>query len=139
MIVTSSREAHRKSQNPKWLRTSLRSIGKMPCRQLGMAIFLLACSISFLMWSWRSPDKDSTSSGTKTRGLGNHEDLILTGDDSSNMDMPRKMLGLIDDAQVSDPNMAHRIRELIRIKNSVQKELHTLEAQRSEMQRQVRK
>ena len=35
--------------------------------------------------------------------------------------------------------MAYRIRELIRIKNSVQKELHALEAQRSEMQRQVRK
>ena len=72
-------------------------------------------------------------------GYGIEEDLSPKGDDSSNMDMPRKMLGLIDDAQVSDPNMAYRIRELIRIKNSVQKELHNLEAQRLEMQRQVTK
>ena len=138
MIVTNPREV-RKTSSQKWFRTGLRSIGKMPCRQLGLTIFLLACSISFLVWSWKSPSEVSTTSGTKTRGLGNLEDLPLNGDDSSNMDMPRKMLGLIDDAQVSDPNMAYRIRELVRIKNSVQKELHTLEAQRSEMQRQVLK
>ena len=138
MIVTNPREV-RKSSNQKWFRIGLKSIGKMPCRQLGLVIFLLVCSISFLVWSWKSPTEVSTTSGTKTRGFGNLEDLPLNGDDSSNMDMPRKMLGLIDDAQVSDPNMAYRIRELVRIKNSVQKELHTLEAQRSEMQRQVTK
>ena len=139
MIVTNPREAHRNSPNSKWFRACARFIGKMPCRQLGLAVFLLACSISLLIWSWRARTAVSTSTGMKTMGYGIEEDLSPKGDDSSNMDMPRKMLGLIDDAQVSDPNMAYRIRELIRIKNSVQKELHNLEAQRSEMQRQVTK
>ena len=137
MISSNPREAHRKPPNRNWFRTGIRFLGKMPCRQLSLLVFLLASALIFSVWTLRSRAEVSSSSGTKSKEYGTQEESVLKGDDSSNMDMPRKMLGLIDDAQVSDPNMAYRIRELIRIKNSVQKELHNLEAQRSEMQRQV--
>jgi hypothetical protein len=111
----------------------------MSCKQLGLAIFLVAGGLGLLFWSLYSGSEVSNSINKRGRQYGyeDEQDSSRKGDDSSDLDMPRKMLGLIDENHISDPDLAYRIRELVRIKTSVQKELHALEAQRAEMQRQV--
>ena len=139
MIIRNQREDLRKSQGTKCLKNAFRFIGRMSCKQLGLAIFLVVGSLCLVVWNLYSRSEVSNSIKKRSRPYGYEEEQVssLKGDDSSNLDMPRKMLGLIDENHISDPELAYRIRELVRIKTSVQKELHALESQRAEMQRQV--
>ena len=139
MITRNQREDLRKTQRTKCIKTAFRFIGRMSCKQLGLASFLVFGSLCLVVWSLYSRLEDSNSIKKRSRQYGyeDEQESSRKGDDSSNMDMPRKMLGLIDESHISDPDLAYRIRELVRIKTSVQKELHALESQRAEMQRQV--
>ena len=121
-----------------------RFIGKMTCRQVLILMFLAIGAISIAIWSLSSKHgiRSSTASKITSFGGGNGVasgagDAMVGVGDSSNLDMPRKMLGLIDWTHLSGPELTHRIEELLRIKDSVQNELRGLEAQRSEMKRQV--
>ena len=139
MIIRNQREDIRKTSITKCLENTFRFIGRMSCKQLGLVLFLVIGSLCIVLRSLYTNTETSNFIQKRSRqyGYGDEHDSILKGDDSSNLDMPRKMLGLIDESQISDPDLAYRIRELLRIKTSVQKELHSLEAQRAEMQRQV--
>ena len=139
MIISNQKSSFRKDPRTKCFRNAFRFVGKMTCKQVGVTTFLVVGLLLVVAWNVKSRVEVSHSVGIKNSGYGygNGQEASLTGDDSSNLDMPRKMLGLLDETHLSDPELTYRIKELIRIKTSVQKELHALEAQRTEMQKQV--
>ena len=139
MIITNQKDNCRDNQRTKCFNNTFRFIGKMTCYQVGLFIFLLVGITWLTVWKLKSGTETSRLIGSKDGNYGDANEIgDILKDDSSDLEMPRKMLGLIDWTHLSGPELTHRIDEMVRIKTSVQKELHALEAQRREMQRQVR-
>ena len=142
MIVTGQKDYHRvgDNQGDKCLNKTFGLIGRMTCKQVLISLFLVigAGIIVMCLWSLSLKYGISSDTASKIKNFGGGNGIGSgVGDDSSNQELPRKMLGLIDWTHLSGPELTHRIEEVLRIKDSVQNELRGLEAHRAEMQRQV--
>ena len=115
-------------------------VGKMRCYQVCLLVFVILGFSLLTFWNLKPKGQTSRTRGSKSFNYVDGNEIGDTvKDDPSNLELPRKMLGLIDWTHLSGPDLTYRIEEMVRIKNSVQKELTELEKQRGEMQRQVRK
>ena len=141
MINTHQKKNGCDNQKTKCFKSTFGFIGKMKCFKMTvcLSLFLFVGIALLVIWNLKPGANISRHTGSKDGNYENGNGIEDTlKDDSSNLDMPRKMLGLIDWTELSGPDLTYRINEMVRIKTSVQKELHALEAQRTEMQKQVR-
>ena len=143
MIIPHEKENFpRKAKETKCFKTTFRFIGRMTCKEVGMYSLLIVGMFCIVLWSLKSSTGIANSIGKKDHdpSISSEENGALkVGDDSSNIDVVRKTLGIIDESNYGGSDLNYRIQELLRIKTSVQKELHALEEQRSLMQQKVTK
>ena len=141
MIIPREKENFpRKAKETKCFKTTFRFIGRMTCKEVGMYSLLIGGMFCIALWSLKSSAGIANSIGQKSHdhGISSEENGALkVGDDSSNIDIVRKTLGIIDENNYGGTDLKNRIQDLLRIKTSVQKELHAMEEQRSLMQQKV--
>ena len=141
MIIPHEKENFpRKAKETKCFKTTFRFIGRMTCKEVGMYSLLIVGMFCIVLWSLKSSTGIANSIGKKNHdpSISSEENGALkVGDDSSNIDVVRKTLGIIDENNYGGTDLKNRIQDLLRIKTSVQKELHAMEEQRSLMQQKV--